>query len=887
MFPFRAQWPTRLRKVFDRRAVEREIDDEMRQHIELETADLVARGFSQKEARRQAMMAFGGVARYTEEAKDAWPLRSLTYVLGDLTYAARSLRRAPSFTVAAVLALGVAMGGNAFVFSLADSIAFRPLPAQRPHELVAVYGTQGEASLLGFSYPTYEDIRRDASAFADLAAFTEGPVGVSIGSDPEALWAVHTTSNYFSLLGVTPKLGTFFRADDRDAPVVVLSHATWKNRFAADPSIEGKTISVNGSKFTVVGVAPAQFSGTRLLTYDPALWIPIGMHAQTIPGSSGLLTNRRGARLSLIGRTKPGITRHQARESADAVMQRLAVVHPELYRGFSTTIVSNRTPINPWLASPDRVALLARLMVLGASLVLLVACVNVASLLLARMTVRQHEMAVRLSLGASRRRLVQQLLTESVLLAALGALVAVPIRLVVMLGVERMGPNLDYTSTFRPPADTRMWLYSIAVTAGAAILFGLGPALQAARRSVMAGLRGATAGRVMWPRVREWLVVGQVAVSVMVLATAGVLVRGVNAARIIDPGFPLDGAVVFTLDPRLSPAYDVERTQRLYERLNETLKAKSGIVRVGRAVSIPLDGNSMSRRVFTEGGPFDLQTAPTAEYGLSAPGFFAALGTPIIQGREFTRYDTALAVEPVVINDVLARRLFPGEPALGRQIRLESVAGPLEVIGIVRAGKYRTVGEAPRNAVWRNLDRAPSLHATTVVRTTMSDVATMAAIRDAVREIDPTLPILGLATLRERVSLSYLTVESGAMGAAGFGALALILVASGIYGIIAYTISQRRREIGIRVALGARGTTVLRLVTGRVLMVVGVGTTIGLLAAIFAPLGLDQMLFGVSRFDIHAMGAAVVLFAMVALVAAAIPAWRVLRASPVQALRLD
>ena len=882
----------RLRKLLRPAEVSREIADEMRQHIEMEAEELVRQGLPREEALRQARLAFGTVSRFSEEARDAWPLRGLQRVASDVRYALRSLRQTPAFTITAIVALAVSIGANATVFAGVDSAALRPLSVRSPESLYAVYGSQGEAGFLTFSWPTYQDLARGATAFSDLVAFTESPVTLSEPGreDAAAVWAAHTSDNYFTALGVTPALGAFYQPGDFAAPVAVISHALWTRRFARDPRVIGRGLRVNGSAFTIAGVAPAQFTGTRLFAYDPAIWLPAGMHAQTISGSAGLETDRAAGRFHLIGRLESGRTRADAERSADGVVQDLATRFPDQYRALRIDLISNRTPINPWLAPPERIALFGRIAIIGCLLVLLIACANVGSLLIARMTVRRQEMATRLSLGASRGRLVQQLLTESVVLASLGALAAIPVHLLATRGLGALTPTLEYASTIRPAAAPRVLLAAILFTAGAALVFGLGPALEGARRDIASRLREtSTRGGRRWARFREALVLGQALVSALVLVAGGLLVRSLQHARKLDPGFALDGAVTFTVDPALSPRYDAAGTRAFYRRLDADLAALPGVRAEARAQSIPLDGSGSGRRIFVEGGAMDLTTAPFAEFNLIAPGFLAALGTPLLEGREFTAADTAARVEPAIVNEVLARRLWPSESALGKRLRLQSQDGTvLEVVGVARVSLYRTLGERPRSALWLSLDRHPRSRTVVLVRAAAGATTGLAAqVERVVRAIDPGLPIIGLGTLRERISVSYAAVESAAAGALAFAGLGLLLAASGVFGITAYAVSQRRREIGIRMALGARAGSVLRLVAGRALLLTLAGALAGGLIVALVPMGLETMLHGVGRSDLPALGSGVLLFSVVALGAALAAAWRAVRLNPMRVLRLD
>ena len=881
----------RLRKLLRPGLTSREIAEEMRQHIAFEAEDLIRQGMSASEAERQARLAFGTVSRFTEEARDAWPLRWLQRIGADVRYAVRSLRQTPAFTITAIVALAVSLGANATVFSAADSAALRSLAVRNPESLYAVYGTQGEASLLEFSYPTYQDLVRGATAFSDLVAFTDSPVTLSEPGrdDAAAVWASHTSDNYFSALGVQPALGAFYQPGQFASPVVVISHTLWAQRFASDPRVIGRPLRVNGSAFTIVAVAPAQFTGTRLFTYDPAVWIPAGMHAQTIPGSAGLETERIGRGFLVVGRLASGLTRADGQASADRVARDLAARFPEQYRQLRIELISNRTPINPFLAPPERIALFGRIAIVGCLLVLLIACANVSSLLIARMTVRRQEMATRFSLGASRGRLVQQLLTESVVLASAGALAAIPVHLLASRGLGALTPKLEYASTVRPAAASRVLLAGVVLMVGAALIFGLGPALQSAGRGIASTLREASSrGGRRWARFRESLVLGQALVSALVLVAGGLLVRSLQHARRLDPGFAQDGAITFTVDPELSPRYDRALTRDFYRRLDAELAGLAGVRAEARALWIPLDGSWNSRRVFVDGGEFDVKTAPVAEFNLVTPGFLAALGTRLVEGRELSAADTAAQVETAVINDVLAQRLWPNESALGKQLRFDPKGPVLQVIGVAHASRYRSLGERPRPALWLSLDRNPSSRTVVLVRATSGSTAGLTAqVQRIVRAIDPTLPLVGLGTLREHISVAYSAVENAAAGALAFAALGLLLAASGIFGITAYAVSQRRREIGIRMALGARGHSVLRLVAGRALLLTLVGALLGGLIVAVVPLGLDAMLHGVARTDLITLASTIGLFCVVAGAAALLAACRAVRLNPMRVLRID
>jgi predicted permease len=883
------RWLSRTRTALRPGVTERDMRREMEGHIEMEIESLMRDGVAPTEARRRALASFGGVERFVEEARDAWPLRFIHSVIQDLRFAVRSLRRSPSFTSAAVLALALGISGNTVVFSAVDSVALRPLAVHAPDQLVAMYGTQGNATLLSFSYATYQDFRREMHSVSDIAAVTEGAVTLGTNGDVSVVWAGHVSDNYFTMLGVPAEQGQLIHQGQLREPVAVLSYALWASRFNKSESVVGQTLRVNGTPFTIVGVAPRQFNGTRLFTFEPSVWLPAGMYAQTMPASGDLLASRDASRLLLIGRLKDGVGLAQAEGDANAVARSLAHAYPDTYRSLTTQLVSNRTPINPWLAPPSQIRLIGLLSMLGIGLVLLIACANVASLLLARMIARRQEVATRLSLGASRARLLQQLLTESVVLAVASAAVSIPVTMLGMRLLLRLTPRLDFASSWRPADGVRVFTFSALLAFGAAVLFGLAPSLQSLDERIALGLRQSAGVPRRWrPKLREALVVGQVALSVVVLITALLFVRSLDAARTLDTGLATTGAAVVTLDPALLPTYDSARTRTFYSRLEARLRELPAVSVVARATSVPLDGSGGTRRVLAEGSTDEFERVPVAEYGLVTPGFFASLGTPIVAGREFVSADTASPDHVAVINEVLAKRFWPDEPAVGKLLRLESPTGPLvRVIGVARSTRYRSLGELPRSAMWLDLERAPRSRTVLIVRGTSGDVALIDAVRAAVHDVDPSLPLIGLGTLRDHISVAYTAVESGAVSAASFALVAVLLAASGIYGLVSYSVSLRRREIALRIALGASSRAVMQLAVSRAVLVTFIGAAIGLAVVMTVPMGLGKILYGVSPRDPVTAAGACVLFCGIAALAAFVPSYRAARLDPMQVLRTE
>jgi predicted permease len=872
----------------NRRQFERDMDDEMRFHIDMEARDLTSHGMTVQEARVHALRTFGGQTRFKEEARVALPLFWLSDIRTDLRYALRSLRRTPAFTGVAILALGIGIAANATLFGLADAAAFRPLDAREPDRLYSVFGRQSDGSPLNLSYPTYLDLKGGVPAFADVAAFTERTVSLNGDGTPVAAWAAHITDNYFTLVGVRATVGRLTQPGEQTTPVAVLSHAFWQTQFGGDRRVIGKSIRVNGAPFTVIGVAPSGFHGMRLFTFAPSLWLPIGMHAQTLPGTGDLLHDRARARFNVIGRVADGTRVGIAREQVRTVASQLARDYPSAPEGSRLDLLSNRTPINPWLAAPERLAMIGFLSLAGGWLVLLIACADVANLLLARMTARGREIATRLALGASRGRLVRQFLAESALLAALGAAAALPLAALALKGSQRLTPPLDFAPAFSPSLDGRSLTFTALVAVATALVFGLLPLVHAWSPDLAGMFRGAANNpKAGANRSRQTLVVAQVATSVVVLAMAGLFTRSLGAARRIDVGFDTRHTLAFSIDPSLLVGYNPARVATLYQRITADLEGLAGVQSIARASSIPLDGNSSSLRVLASEATATSR-AIVADNFVVSPNYFATLGMSIVAGRAFSRADTA-GVERILVNETLARRLWPDSPgAVGQQIWLDSVGGArVEVLGVVRSHASRQLGDAPRALIWRSLERNRLPRTTVIVRVSDRPDRLIPVVRRRMQAMAPDLPVVGLRPLDQYIALAYSAAQGGAAGASALGVVASLLAAAGIFGVVAYTVSQRTREMGIRVALGARTSqlVVLMVRSGLGPTALGILTGLGLTMAI--PRGMSAILYGISPHDPAVLVGASAFFLLVATVAALIPAWRGARVDPRRALQVD
>jgi predicted permease len=815
----------------------------------------------------------------------------------DLRVALRSLLQRPLLTAVALLTLALGIGANAAIFSLADAVTFRPLQVRAPGSLVALYATRREGPVMGFSFPDYLDLRGAIPGLEAMAGYHEEPLVVARGNgDPQPAWGHLVTESYFPLLGLEPAAGRLFGGDEagRDGhggtAVAVLSHDFFQRRFGGDRSLIGSTIRVSGHPFTVVGVAPAGFGGTRSLTFQPDLWVPIAQHLTLFPDWPQMLERREWGSLYLLARLAPGARLDAVNAAASAAGARLAAAHPDTTSREDVVVFSNRTSINPYLGSPGKLRATALVMLLGVALVLLVACANVANLLLVGGTSRRRELAVRASLGAGRWRLARQLLLESSLLSLAGGAAGLAIGGVATRLLAALIPPTTHQLAFDLRLDLRVALFALLLAAVSTLLFGLLPARRAASTDPAAELRGgpSAGGRGGRPLVHA-LVAAQVAFSLVVLTAGSLFLRSLWAAQRIDLGFRADGALVFGLDATLhrNPADAPDRLQR---RVADAVRALPGVSAVAWTDDLPLNGNSN-----------DIPMAPTGQ-GRSAAAqvttytqnvgesFFDVMGIPFRAGRTFAAADRDSTVERVVVSEAFARRLFPRREAVGERFEIGGPQPlPLEVVGVVRDTKVNWLGEAPPPFVYFDSRRSGNgtAHPLFVVRHAGDSGALLAAIRGEVRRIDAQLPITNVSSLREHLAPALALPRDGAYLATSFALLALLLASSGIFGVIAHGVAQRARELAIRLAVGARPRALLGTVLGATLRLLAVGVAGGLLGGALVGGLLRGLLYGISPRDPLAFAAAAATVLAVGLAATLPPALRVLAVDPARVLRSD
>jgi macrolide transport system ATP-binding/permease protein len=812
--------------------------------------------------------------------------------MNDLKFAFRQLLKNPGFTAVAVLTLALGIGANTAIFSVVDQLLMRPLPVSDPQRLVLLGQSRGEGRVdFEFNYPLFRDYQRGNQVFSQLSATAEQAVGLGTGGATERQRALLVSGNYFSMLGVNAALGRTFAPNEGveidDAPVVVISHGLWQRRFGADPQVLNRGVTVNGRPFTIIGVAPREFAGTTR-GFVPDLYVPITMLGQLSadrPGNEHPLNTRYFTWHWIMGRLKDGVAPEQAQAAMGLLAQQAnaaalpntstnLVVLPGA-QGFSDNLREARLPLNLLLGT--------------AGLVLLIACANLANLQLARATGRTRDFAIRLALGAGRGRLVRGLLTESLLLSlaggGLGLLVAVWL--------------VDVLNQFRPPnadielpsgLDPRALLFALAASVATGLLFGLVPAFRASRPQIVPELKGG--GSTTEPRVGRWnlrsgLVVLQVSLSLVVLVSAGLCTRSLQKLQGIDAGFEPSKVVLASFDLGLNN-YAAPQAKEFYDRLLERVRTLPGVEAAGLSLVTPLSGSAPGMSVErVEGYQAGPREHAVGEINFVDGDFFRALSVPLLRGRDFTAIDAANSPAVVVINDAFAQRYFSGQDPLGKRIFQHGPDGgtPTEVVGVVETTRSRRLTDQARPAMYFPLTQKPDRALTLSVRTGLDPAATISRLRELVTSLDPNVPIFRLRTLEQQKNGSLSLQRMAATLLGGFGLLALLLAALGIYGVLAYSVSRRTREIGVRMALGAQVADVLRLVLRQGFGLTGIGLLLGLGGAFAATRLLSGFLYEVQPFDPVTFFAVALLLALVAMVACWLPARRAARVHPMTALR--
>jgi len=824
-------------------------------------------------------------------------MRILDTLRQDVSQALRVVRRSPGLAAATIAFLAVGIGANTTIFTIVDALLLRPLPVAEPERVVAVFTSDYSGPLYGASsYADYLAFREGTSALAGLAAHGPTPLALSADGSVERVLSELATDNYFDVVGLRPPLGRGFAAgEDRPgavARVAVVGHALWQRRFGADPAILGRRLTLNGQQFEVVGVAPPGFSGmTRGLAVD--LWLPIGAKTLLQPASNDLAA--RGSRSwFLLGRLRPGARLAEAQAQLDAVAAGLVRSDPEQWRDLNgdsrrvTVLPEESVRVHPALR-PAVLGFTALLQCVVAT-VLLIACANLANLLLARATTRRREMGVRVALGAGRARLVQQLLTESVLMALAGGAAGFVLAWWGTGLLAGLRPPLPVPVALDLQPDGRILAFTTVLSLLTGLLFGLAPALTAARSNVVGALKddsGTSASGHRSSRLRSVLVVAQVAASVLLLVGSGLFLRSLREARALDPGFDTHGVALLSVDLELA-GYDEERGHDAYARILERARLIPGVASVTLARDVPLGLGGSRRRTWIEG--YAERAGEDMEVGFNAvgPDYFATLRVPVLRGRAFSQGDARGGPAVAVVNEAFARRYWPGLEPLGRRLRLSGEDGPpAEVVGVARDGKYFRLGEDPQPFVFVPLSQDYSGAATVLARASGDAGRVLETLRRDLSAVDPHLPVFDAKLMEQHLAFALLPARLAAWVLGVFGAVALLLATLGLYAVISYSVAQRRREVGIRMALGAGRHHVLAMVVGQGMRLAAIGMALGVTGAAVLMRLVRSLLYGISPGDPATFAGVVLLLGGGALLACTVPAIRATRVDPAVALRYE
>jgi predicted permease len=881
---------SRVRALFAAPQLDRDLDDELRSHIEMETEANVHRGMTPAEARRRALLEFGGVTQTAEVYREARAVAWVDALLQDIRYALRGFRRAPGFTTVAILSLGLGIGVNTTLFSLVNMLILRPLPVKDPGQLVTFSSQQkGSFPMPVFSYPDYRDIREQtAGTLSGILAYCDGLDGLSADGHADRVITHYVTGNYFTLLGVKPLLGRVILPSEGKVegadPVLVLSYSYWKAHFASDPNVIGKRVLIDGHPVTVVGVAPKQFHGAQALL-DVQAYLPLGMNSISA-GFPGFLENRSLRNIYLLGRLSPGVTLNQAQTRLNIVSDHLSAAYPKDSAG--VTVMVEKQLLGRIPGGKELMAIGALFLVMAA-LVLVLACINLANLLMVRAAARQKEIAMRAALGGSRGRLIRQLLTESFLLTCFGALAGLLLStwtcsILSTLKMQGIPMYLDFSF------DGRVFAYTLGAAALTGLMLGIVPALRGSRADLATVARDGgqrNSGRPQ--RTRSVLVIAQVAASFLLLIIASLLARSLQNGRRMDLGFDPRHVLNFSMDPH-HVGYDEAQGRQFYNELLRHVRGLAEVESASLAISGPISALPLPMQVQPEGySPPKGQAAPTVYYDVVSNDFFETLRMPVVRGRSFSASDHQHAPRVAIVSQTLAERFWPGHDPVGKKVQLTvDPAHWIQVVGVLRDARSLAFTELRQPYLYVPFEQNYASIQTLRVRYHGGTETAIAEVLKEITSLAPGLPVAGVETMLQQIDSSAygflgLRLESGFATALGLLGLALALL--GLYGVVSYSAAQRTHEIGVRLTLGASPNDIRKLVLGRGLLIVGIGLPAGLLLSLAAAPIVRGLMLGVSTTDPLTLAGVAVLLACVTLAACYIPARRAMRADPTAALK--
>jgi macrolide transport system ATP-binding/permease protein len=879
----------RIVALFSRRRLDQDFDEELRSHLEMAVERNLRRGMNREEARRAALADLGGIEQTKEIYRDQRGVPMVENFVQDIRFGLRMLRRSPGFSILAILCLTLGIGANAAVFSWIEGILFRPYPLVAHQErLVALTGmARSEAGHTGMSWPDLLDLQKHCTLVDSFIVTKITGTTLSLGDRAERTIGSIVSANYFDAIGVHPILGRGF-APGEDVgsnahPVTVIGYQLWKSRFKSDPAIIGKTQRLNGIEHTIVGVAPEGFLGT-FVGWGMQFWVPASME-ETFEGGGYKLEDRGARWIEAFVRLKPGVTLAQAQQEMSAVASRLESDFPATNRGRGIKLWPLwQTPFNNAGTLLPTLGIMLAVVVF----VLLIACANVGNLLLVRAFTRRHEMTVRVAVGANRSRLFQQLLTEGLILSCVAAMSGLLFahwcrHALVLLFPARGGVAM----TLPGEIDWRVLALSGGVCLISTLLLGLVPAIQTGKIDLAGALKSEMSGVVGGGHGKSWLrsslVVLQVSLSFLLLVGAGLLMQSLQQIRNLDPGFSTRGVLITAVDLR-GAGYDAQRAKTFDDELVERVQALPGVECVALARSTPLSyGSYSSSAIAVDGYQPPPEEQPTVQYNQVGPGYFATMGIPLLSGREFTRADNETAAQVAVVNDVMASQYWRGEDPVGKRLQVKGQW--LQVVGVAKVSKYQSVRENPKAFFYVPQRQDFSVGASLNMRTRMPAETMAAELAREVHALDANLAPYEVISLQEEVDRSTSPQRVAVTLLGILGGLALLLATVGLYAVMSYTISQSTREFGLRMALGAGASTLLRQVMSHGLALTAAGVVVGAAAALGLTRLLGNLLYKVSPRDPVAFGSALVVMAIASVAACLLPAWRATRTDPARALR--
>jgi len=817
----------------------------------------------------------------------------------DIRYALRAMRKSPGFTAVAIITLALGIGANTAIFTVVNAVFFNPMPVKDAQHLVNIYTIDPTVASRGFTHmpvslPNGQDIARELDAFSGVAIYTVFGTGVSmtVNGQPDRYTADSVTGNYFDVLGVPAAIGRTFRPEEGlegAAPVVVLSHGLWERKFAADPNVIGRNVLLNGQGFTVIGVAPRGFQGPTTLG-GPDMWVTMGQHDQIFSGlQKTLFKERRALFFSAIARLKDGATLEQARQQLKVLGANLEQAFPAANQGRSFAGV----PLLKSIVGPDFGALLTQIgaVMMGVvAVVLLIACINIANLLLSRAAARKREISIRLAMGASRSRIVAQLLTEATVLALAGGGLGLGLAVIARNLLWKFRPPFLANSNLNLSLDGHVLLFTLSVALATGVIFGLVPALQSSRPDLVSELKERTGTEVFSNgvfSVRNIFIMAQVGLSLVALVGAGLFLMSLRNAQRIDPGFDTHNLGMISFDVG-SLNYEASRVKEFQRRVLEVVKATPGVQAATLSSSVPMVNGGFGRSIFPEGrDPSANRNGLFSQVDNVALDYLQTMGIPLVKGRDFDSSVREDSPRVVIINESAARRIWPNDDPIGKRFKFFGDDTWVQVIGVARDSKYNSLGEDPTAYMYLPLLQYPSPAVTVFFRTGPETRSMLGALRTQVQELDRNLPLTNVWPIGEVFSQALWAPRFGAGLLAVFALIAMLLCAVGIYGVVSYSVGQRVREIGVRLALGAQSGDVLLMVLRQSVVTMAIGLAIGLVAAFGIARFIVSLLYGVSANEPLAFLVIALGLAAVGLLASYVPARRAARVDPMVALRYE